>query len=388
MTSILDTQRSKESYFSEKLHSRSQSVKDATEYAIGHFKSFCKSKWNSSAEDIIEQLNAFTDKDKKEKKLYEILQSFVNYLGGSIQASSVRQVFSKFKPYIAYRADVRLHNEDVKSEIIFSKSLKFTRYGLSFDDVRKLLERASMKKRILYVTLLSSGMRLRECLMLRKRDFDTISLERWLINIPASYTKTGCERKTFISKEASDHLKPILAKLNDNDLVFTKNPDAKKAEIVEDVLFGRVRRYAGLDTKYENGTRKITLHSMRSYFISACEPIHEGFGHALAGHDKYMQSYERYFNKPKQLLDFYLSVEPQLVFFDMEIINKTHTDLEKRIQAQGEEIKSLRAFVRDVYAEQGTKTVWEDELNPSEKANLRKRYELLKAGKDDPTLLV
>ena len=208
--SILNKVRSEGSYFEIKLHLKSQSIKDSTRYAVNCFGKFCKNRYQNSAEELVEELNA-RSKEKKEEAVFEILEEFVNYISDLIQPSSVRTVFARLKPYLSYRTNTKIHSEDVKANISFRPIDKNKRYGLSREDLKKILEHSSVKKKLLYLTLLSSGARLMELLQCRKRDFDT-SAQRIKIRLAPSYTKTKQERITFTSFEAAEYLTPLLAK--------------------------------------------------------------------------------------------------------------------------------------------------------------------------------
>ena len=74
---------------------------------------------------------------------------------------------------------------------------------------------------------------------------------------------------TFVSKEASTHLKPHLESLESGDLVFATNPNPFHAKMTEIEAFIRTRDRAGLTAKYDSTNRHhITLHSFRSYFFT------------------------------------------------------------------------------------------------------------------------
>lgn len=310
--SIFEYEKSKDSYISEKLKSRS-SV-DAFKAAYNALNEFCiQNNSGKTIEQTIEELSHAGG--RLEGNLWFLLQKFVNYLENKgLTPVSVRSSVKRIKPYLSYRLEIRIHSEDVRSNINFKHALKNKLHGVSLPEIKTLMDYASPKRRALYFTLLSSGMRIQEACHLRKRDIDT-QQERWMINLRASYTKKKSERITYISKEASTYLEPIIKKLNDDDLVFAVSPNSWRATLTEEAYFGRIRRRAGLTKKYD-GSRvsQITLHSFRSFFVSKCEKINEGLGHALAGHERYMNQYERY--SEKDLLEFYLKAEPELTVYE------------------------------------------------------------------------
>lgn len=343
--SRLEYERNKTSFVERKLNSRS---------AIEAFKSAYKAleacvlqNYGMSLEEKLEQLK----KNKRESEVWDFLQGFVSYLKSKgLTAVSIRSSFKRIKPYVAYRLEFKIHSEDVKTEIKFPKKQKNKRHGLTTNEIKKILDYASPQRKALYLTLLSSGMRIQESVQLRKRDFDT-NLERWKINLRASYTKNKAERITFISKESSDYLKPILEKLKDDDLVFGLSPDSWRSTLTEEAYFGRIRERAGLTDRYDNSrTNKITLHTFRSYFITKCEAVNDGMGHALAGHERYMAEYERY--SDQELIGYYLKVEPELTLFNTEgllLQNKIQDEtIKKMVSEKDDRISNLEKKVSDM----------------------------------------
>jgi len=332
--SKLDYERNKTSFVDRKLNSRSSI--EAFKSAYKALEACVLQNYGMSLEEKLEQLK----KVKRESEIWDFLQGFVSYLKSKgLTAVSIRSSFKRIKPYVAYRLEFKIHSEDVKTEIKFPKKQKNKLHGLSKTEIKKILDYAKGRK-ALYLTLLSSGLRIQESVQLKKRDFDT-NLERWKINIRASYTKNKTERITFISKEASDYLKPILAALKEDDLVFGLSADSWRSTLTEEAYFGRIRERAGLTEKYDSSrTSKITLHSFRSYFITKCEAVNDGMGHALAGHERYMGEYERY--SDQELIEHYLKVEPDLAMYDTEIISKKHTELEEQVKTLTDAVQELK----------------------------------------------
>ena len=198
------------------------------------------------------------------------------------------------------------------------------------------------RRQALYLFLGSSGMRIGETMKLRKKDLD-FSTERIKINIPANITKTGKGRSTFISKEAAEKLKPILDKLNPDDLIFTKErKDPQDAIIVEQKVLTLALDRLGLNDRYSsNNLHKISSHSFRSYFFTKATRKHgENYAHKLVGHSGYLMQYDRMNDVEK--LKMYLDLEPDLVIFD-----QTKNELEiNRLRVENQSIKELREEIQ------------------------------------------
>ncbi|HEV2192385.1 MAG TPA: site-specific integrase [Nitrosopumilaceae archaeon] len=339
--SILDKERDHNSY-KESMDTLSEGQKGVSKSAINHFDVFCGIKYSVDSEEIIKQLQKLNV-----HKVYDVIQNFVNYLAKQdLTPRSVREYTKIIKGYLSYRLMIPIHAEDLHANVKFPKQLKTAPHRLSKEEVQKIIENASLQRKPLYFFLLSSGVRGEEACSLRKRDFELFN-GRYKINLRGSYTKTGMPRTTFISKEAQKYLEPLLKRLKDDDLVFTENPDPIKARINEDVYFHRLREKLDLVARHETGRHEITLHSFRSYFISHCEKINEGLGHALAGHDRYMKVYERY--SDKELLEFYLKIEPELLIFDSDEIIRTQAELKVRVEQLTKRLEDIELGPRARY---------------------------------------
>jgi len=217
----------------------------------------------------------------------------------------------------------------------FPKQLKEEPFPLQLDAIRKILEFAG-KKKALYLTLLSSGIRIGEAIQLRKKDFD-FSKKCVQIHLPAKITKTKTARTTFISREAASFLSIKIRNLAENDLVFGSNEKVHTARVNEVVNFERVLQKAGHDQKYDGtNRRKITLHSFRAYFFTKAVRAHdENYAHKLTGHGGYLPQYDRLTDEEK--LELYITLEPELLIYDqskknaeIEKLQKEKSELEKR----------------------------------------------------------
>jgi integrase len=169
-----------------------------------------------------------------------------------------------------------------------------------------------MPRQMLYLVLIGSGMRIRETVALRKRDFDLNYPKRIKMEIPAQFTKTRAAHTTFVSKEAEHFLRPYLERLDSNDLVFATNSIPYHASMTEIEAFSRYRERAGLTAKYESTRRHhISLHTFRSYFFIRARRVHDtDVAHAMVGHTTYLDMYDRKDDDEK--LELYLKVEPEL----------------------------------------------------------------------------
>ena len=332
--SYLDKPQTKEGYF-EHIGGMSQSYKNQSRYALDWFDKFCIGKYSKDMQIILADSlkQKYDEPQRHTKNLFSLLQDFINYLGVTGQdPTTIRGNFNLVKSYLNWYG-FEIYNEFVKSRLKFPKKIEQESYALTIDDIKKILDHSNNRK-ALYLFLSSSGMRIQETLKLRKRDLVLDTFDRIMVVIPGKYTKTKKPRRTFISKEASKYLMPILNKIKDDSLIFAINEDSVKAKHSEEEYFSRVRERSGLIERYDNGIHKITLHSFRSWFVTKCNRIDSDFGNALAGHNKYMKTYDRMTDSEKY--ELYLKAEKTLSIFE-----RIDENQEKRIQELEKRLKYL-----------------------------------------------
>ncbi len=317
--SVLTKTRNEETYF-QKIMSKALGTQRLARFTFVNFKKFLNQEYqHSKLEDIIEEILVLKGQ-KREQAVFDLLQNYVNWLAKNKYGHSViRNYFNRIKQYFFYRG-IKIYNEDVQANIDFPKKIVDPKHPLTKEEIKKILHFATPSRRALYLFMLSAGTRPQETIRLRKSDIDPSHL-RPTITIPGIFTKTKRGRKTYMSLEAWQIAKPIWDKSAPNDLIFGNNPDHDVANQNEELYFARVRSRAGLTEKYESGTHKITLQSFRAWFITKCNRIDYGFGHALAGHEQYMARYDRLNDEEK--LQLYIKAEPTL-----SIYSETKTDAE------------------------------------------------------------
>lgn len=337
----LDAVNTVESYFSH-IQTKSKSTKSSSKISLDWFDKFLLGKFGKPMTTVLEDLMSQKDDHQKQSKnLFAILQDFINYLNAQESSpSTIREYFNLVKKYLNWYG-FEIYSESVKSRLNFPQKIQDEEdYGLTVEDMKKIINGASANRRPLYFFLSSTGMRIQETLKLRKRDLD-FSCERTMVKIKGSYTKTKKPRKTFMTKETFWNLKSILKNKKDDDLIFTDNEDSEKAKHLEQTSFHLLRTKIGLDDRYTNGIHKITLHSFRSWFITQCNRHDSSFGHALAGHGKYMKKYVRETDSFRCAK--YIKIEPYLSIFE-----RVDVDQEKRLETQDKEIAELKDKVNSL----------------------------------------
>lgn len=240
----------------------------------------------------------------------------------------------------------KIENHAISEETVPSK-----------EQLRQILTHMDSKGRALYLTLISSGMRINEALSLELSDvnFDTTPTR---INIRSQSTKGGLKRITFISSEATVALKEWL-KIRDEFLktaVSQSKPNSKSLNdkcvfpfcdiaarnILQNALYKS--RLNGVDSTTKRS--KIHPHVFRKFFRSQMgSAIQLDVTEAIMGHSGYLTSvYRVYPNPEKTLAEFYLKGESSVTIFGESI----PAEVQQEIKGNKETIQQLASMISEM----------------------------------------
>lgn len=347
----------------------SESSQHVADVAYNMFELFCKQKGTILGEKIGQYQSWFEQNDIQ--SICQDLKRFTQFLqedhpeillneGHSPTPfmkktpMTVRLYFSFIKSYLRQCHRIKLPLEDIKDFVKLPKVIKEQRQPISIDTLQKIFFHASKTRRTLYCVLISSGMRVGEALALRKSDFH-LDEDPVRITIRAATTKTNEGRETFLSWEAVDMLKLIIAGKNDNDLVFTGFKNNRLAVLNEEQYFFKLRESMGEKSpemleKYPDSCRHIVnIHSMRSYFHTKASQKHgDDYANALDGHGAYLKQYYRLTSEDKAKK--YKELEPSLLIekFKPEsekTKDKIIKDLQEEFQAFKERQEIINQYI-------------------------------------------
>ena len=306
--------------------------------AFTNFTRFCQEKIDSNFDDAISDLKVI-----EEDALYDTLQLWITWnVEKKRSRNTIRTWFSCINIYLHYMG-IKMDSRDIKENLTFPREIQQELYGLSVDDIKKILDVARYDKKTMYLCQLSSGMRSGEILQIRKKDLD-LTTKRIMIKLRPSIAKGNKGRTTFFSRESGKMLHTILKKKEDNDLVFGN--DSSTPTVVrqynEQILINYTKKI-GLAEKYENSPRfKITSHSFRAFFITKMSRHDENFAKILAGQKGYLLQYDRMNDEEK--LEKYIEFENDLTIYTD---NKVLTELERLKKEKDQRIEALETKVAE-----------------------------------------
>ncbi len=334
---LITSERSYESFFDIKLKNKKPGTRKNYKLALTDFDKFCRKTMTNSLESLLPEF-----RNANSEEIIDTLQAWINDC--TLQSNlNQRGRMSQINSYLYYRG-VKIDPRDLK-DLEFENSIAEERRPITDDELKKIIDDANPIVKTLCYTLSSSGMAIGECCHLKKSDFD-LSQKRICIHIKPSYTKKSSRGRTvYVSREAEKYLKPMLAKLEDNDLLFTTSPTIPLTIVNLTVQFRRLIDRIGLDVKYESGTRQKTFHALRAYFFTKAVQKHGlGYAHKMTGHKGYLEEYNRYSEDKK--LEMYLQLEPELFVYERKPDTDEVVELREQLKEALENVDSLKSIER------------------------------------------
>ena len=240
-----------------------------------------------------------------------------------------------------------LNNVNEKNLILKQpKQLKEKKYALEKKTAIKIVANTNTSmRRTLLQFLCMTGMRIAEAVHIRPEYFSFVDekgekttkdkMFRMRVDLPAKITKNKTERYVLVHKDIQEAVLRLVENTsaktkwqkhsNPNEYVFHTAISASSAENNEERAFTDQRKrmindgFEEMGLKYETGRHKITLHTMRSMFITIANRVSGSdlagdFGDNIADHnDGSMKAiYDRM--PENMVMELWLKAEPLLSF--------------------------------------------------------------------------
>jgi len=307
--------------------------------------------WDNFSSYLDKQKIEFTELISMSKtEMFDILQSWINSESkNNKDPHNIRNRFIQLNGFFYYMG-LELPTQAIKQNLVFPTKEEEELYPLQRDEIEKILRASSSKLQNTILSLVSSGMRDGEMMQIRKKDLD-MSHERIIIHLPAKITKRKRARSVILSKESGGWIRNKIKMIADEDLVWTRNKDWISARNNLIMQFGKSRKKADLDFKYEStGRAKIVPHSLRAYFFGKARKTHgENYAHMMTGHKGHLMQYDRLSDEEK--LEMYIELEPELLIYDQtkneEKIHKLK-EANTKLSDQAEEIKEQNKRIKNL----------------------------------------
>lgn len=325
-----------------KIQKKSKSSKDQFEHAYRKYTDFAKDPIKR-----VEQLKSLPDTASLDE-----LQNYYNFLTNHPRTNKIyTQQLAKFFRYMG----IKVSNELIKEEVSFVKIPQEELHPLTIEEIRTILNACLYRKKALFLTQLSSGIRIGELVQLRKKHFQFIpEAQIYQIKIPTTIAKFQKARTTFVSREATKALQMILRQKQEDDLIFGTCSDAFTAKKAEIAYLNNIKDRVGLNQKYEsNKVDQIGTHSFRAFFITQISRHDPNLAKLLAGQKGYLLQYDRISDQDK--LELYKKFESDLLIFDdskkdnkIQELQKANSLYQDALKAKDEAIKQRDEILKGI----------------------------------------
>ena len=347
------------------LQSHSASSKKTYRTAIvgtkNGFRIFLKEKYNCDEVQLAFRIQ------NNELDIYNILSEYVIFLDKkSIKPKTIRLWLTIVKGYYTYMG-IDVFDEKCKQRVKLPKIKRLKKEALTKEILIKLLHNLDPKLQSAVLLALSSGLRVGEITGLTLPDIE-FNAEPVKINVRAETSKSGEDRETYISKEASEALRDYLQRFfgwredspnkklqslrifGRTNRIRTENdsrlptPEEQLSEsiILQKALIRAIRKVPELNKLGRNGRRVIHFHAFREFFYTAVSNVSgSDYAHALLGHHEYLDTY--YTLSKKEQVRLYKNAEPHVTISDFAKIEKS---LENMQNKQTDILEKYEAFER------------------------------------------
>jgi len=325
-------------------------------------------QYKCSLNQFFEKINKNPEDYFKEDQTYkqDVLKYF-QYLQ-NIKSNSIYSKLTAVKMFFNYYKkwhDIPIPEipfEDILKNVSTKRvSIKRT---LTKQQLKEILTHATAKEKALFLTALTTGLRISELLSIRLKDVD-LSKSPMPIEIRATDTKTGNPRIVFTTEEAKQAIKEWL-KIRE-DYIHSKrhrgmhlkgheiNPRDKvslfpyKKETASQ-MWRTLTKKAGYNQKDKviKNRQVYTIHSLRRYFRNTIgRVIDSDIAEILIGHQSHNETKHAYLDyTEQQLAEEYKKAMPKLNIFDTDIdideIKQDQEFLDRRVNRLYQENKILK----------------------------------------------
>jgi len=336
--------------------------------ALNNFDLFCKHEYNTNAEKVIEELINYEKQDQNQNRALICLDKFTKFLQEDhLDILVTRNPLSEKKPFKAKMpssiqvyipfilrfmriSGLKIHREDLHDFVTMPQIIEEEDpEPFTHEEIRQLCVKANAHRRLFYMVLKDSALRLMEGLSLRKKHIN-FTKDPVEINLPAKYTKGKKKpRLTFLTIETAPDLKRFVKNLDEDVPIFATNSRMMQTISNEQHYITRLRQELGKENpsfleRYEHNNRyKKNIHSLRAFCSTQAEDaVSESFAHGLLGHKKYLGQYIR--NK-KKTIERYKTLEPKLLVFETikteNVAQEEINNLAEIVKKQAEQMEEL-----------------------------------------------
>ena len=347
----------------------SKATKDIVRWSLNLFDYFTKDIFDgNSGEKVVLDIEKEILKDGKTDRIFRLTNQFIEWLKVDHKniivrssnhdvfitkhtASSIHVVVSHVRAYYEEFGQIDFPDRKFRRMVKLPKKIKFELYALTKDEIKQMCNRSSTHRKVLYMILKDTGLRISEALLIKKRDFTLVN-EPISLNIPPNHDKTNSTNQTrYLTSETKEFLETFANDKADDDYLFIKNYEhLEQAVNNEERIFDLLRKKLGFTERYEHNNRhKIVIHSFRAFCATTlADKYGEEFAHGYIGHSKYLGQYIR--NK-KKVPEMFHRIENELMIYKtVEVIDDSERvrELEIKMDRQQHNVTELTKLMKEL----------------------------------------
>ena len=347
---------------------KSLSSEKKARVAINNLEYFTQDKYQKSRLGVLKDLKEEFDKSKDTTLVLRFFQHFIDWLGEAHPEIKffthpndqkgrpipkknyevIRSYIGIIKRYVKLCHGIKIDNddflewltipvddqEDDEPEPLLKEELK-----LILDNIQ------DPRRKSLFMVIKDTRLRIIEAMRVKKKYFD-LTMDPVALKIPRSIQKnkrTSKTRTAYLCRETVPGLSQLLKKLNDEDLVFTDNPNDISARNNEERLWKNRVKKLGFTEKKPSGHLKKNIHSIGSFTITALKEATKDpdYAHGYAGHTRYLQQYIRL--SEERQIQLFRQAESYLSIYE---VSPEVTDQSERLKEIEEKLEKYQMLDR------------------------------------------
>ena len=354
---------------------QSKSTRSTYEMALKQFDHFCNYKYETTGKTILNELSTPDKNGKTDTKIIIAFNAFVqwclvdhpeityyrgknNCIKNTIHAkhsNTIKLYVSSLRVILDDVYETTITSSKIRRNVKIPKAGRDKPVAFTPKEMRLFLDALSSEKKLQFMVLKDTGMRIQEFCKLRKNEVD-ITGERIEITILANDTKTSQERICYITKETEPSFLRLYRSKKDDELMFGTNEDPEYSKGAYESAFANIRNklaktHPEFGEKYpSNGRHKKTIHSIRKFASTQCAiAIDKSWGHAYIGHDEYLAQY--IVDPEDQFLKNFIRSENHLMVYErIEVVNSDERvgKLEQQQQETSKHMKMLEDVLSQI----------------------------------------
>ena len=354
---------------------QSKSTRSTYEMALKQFDHFCNDKYETTGKTILNELSTPDENGKTDTKIIVAFNAFVqwclvdhpeityyrgknNCIKNTIHAkhsNTIKLYVSSLRVILDDVYETTITSSKIRRNVKIPKAGRDKPVAFTPKEMRLFLDALSSEKKLQFMVLKDTGMRITEFCKLRKNEVD-ITGERIEITVLANDAKTSQERICYITKETEPSFLRLYKSKKDDELMFGTNEDPEYSKGAYEGAFADIRKklantHPEFGEKYpSNGRHKKTIHSIRKFASTQCAiAIDKSWGHAYIGHDEYLAQY--IVDPEDQFLKNFIRSENHLMVYErIEVVNSDERvgKLEQQQQETSKHMKMLEDVLSQI----------------------------------------